>query len=111
MKPIIAHRTTIDAEREFDLWLTFVGQPTDPMNRHLIHAATALAPTEAEIQRTAYFIWLQNGRPAGRELEHWLAAKALLSASSPQTRTSAPAPRRRNPLSSVPATLGQAHNN
>ena len=36
-------------------------------------------PTEAEIQHAAYLLWVENGRPEGRDLEHWLAAKGLLS--------------------------------
>ena len=35
-------------------------------------------PTEAEIQHTAYLLWLENGRPEGRDRENWLAAKELL---------------------------------
>lgn len=35
-------------------------------------------PTEAEIQKTAYYLWLESGCPDGRELEQWLAAKELL---------------------------------
>lgn len=35
-------------------------------------------PSEAEIQHTAYHLWLESGRPEGRALEHWLAAKELL---------------------------------
>ena len=36
------------------------------------------APTEAEIQHAAYLLWIENGRPEGRDLDHWLAAKELL---------------------------------
>jgi len=35
-------------------------------------------PTEAEIQHAAYLLWIENGRPEGRDLEHWLEAKELL---------------------------------
>lgn len=35
-------------------------------------------PTEAEIQHAAYLLWIENGRPEGRDLEHWLTAKELL---------------------------------
>jgi hypothetical protein len=31
-------------------------------------------PTEALIQETAYYIWLRNGRPTNRALEHWYEA-------------------------------------
>jgi hypothetical protein len=35
-------------------------------------------PTEAEIQHAAYLLWIENGRPEGRDLEHWLAAREML---------------------------------
>ena len=35
-------------------------------------------PTDSEIQHAAYLLWIENGRPEGRDLDHWLAAKALL---------------------------------
>lgn len=43
-------------------------------------AAPHLAPepTEQEIQHAAYLLWIENGRPEGCDLEHWLAAKEML---------------------------------
>ncbi len=35
-------------------------------------------PTEAEIQHTAYLLWLESGQVPGRDLENWLAARELL---------------------------------
>ena len=35
-------------------------------------------PTEAEIQHAAYLIWIEDGRPEGRDLEHWMTAKEML---------------------------------
>jgi hypothetical protein len=35
-------------------------------------------PTEAEIQHSAYLLWIESGRPEGRDLEHWLTAKSML---------------------------------
>lgn len=35
-------------------------------------------PTEAEIQHTAYLLWLESGQVPGHDLEHWFAAKELL---------------------------------
>jgi hypothetical protein len=35
-------------------------------------------PSEAEIQHAAYLLWIENGRPDGCDLEHWLAAKEML---------------------------------
>lgn len=35
-------------------------------------------PTELEIQHAAYLLWIENGRPEGCDLDHWLAAKERL---------------------------------
>jgi hypothetical protein len=35
-------------------------------------------PTEDEIRHEAYLLWLADGRPPGRELEHWHAARETL---------------------------------
>ena len=35
-------------------------------------------PTEAEIQHAAYLLWIEQGRPEGYDLEHWMAAKEML---------------------------------
>jgi hypothetical protein len=35
-------------------------------------------PTEAEIQHTAYLLWIEEGRPEGRDFDHWMAAKEML---------------------------------
>lgn len=45
-------------------------------------AAPASAPriTAELIARHAYFIWEQQGRPAGKEREHWLLAEQQLHA-------------------------------
>ena len=32
-------------------------------------------PTESQIRDSAYFIWLREGRPAGRDREHWEEAR------------------------------------
>lgn len=50
-------------------------------------------PTELEIQHAAYLLWIEAGRPEGRDLEHWLAAKELLCHRHGRT----PSPRRRPP--------------
>ncbi len=34
--------------------------------------------TDEEIQHTAYLLWIEAGRPEGRDLEHWLAAREML---------------------------------
>lgn len=35
-------------------------------------------PSEAEIQHAAYMLWIEEGRPEGRDFEHWQAAKEML---------------------------------
>jgi hypothetical protein len=35
-------------------------------------------PDESEIQHAAYLLWIENGQPEGRDLEHWFAAKEML---------------------------------
>lgn len=35
-------------------------------------------PTEVQIQKEAYYLWLASGCEPGRALDHWLAAKELL---------------------------------
>jgi hypothetical protein len=59
--------------------------------------ATPPDPTEAEIQHTAYLLWLENGQPEGRDQEHWFAAKELLK--HHHARASG---RKRQPASTVP---------
>jgi hypothetical protein len=41
-------------------------------------SVTPAAPTREEIAACAYSIWEQEGRPEGREVEHWLAAEIQL---------------------------------
>ena len=36
-------------------------------------------PGEAEIARTAYLIWEQEGRPHGRDQAHWFQAERRLT--------------------------------
>lgn len=35
-------------------------------------------PTEARIQHAAYLLWIEDGRPEGRDLAHWFAAREML---------------------------------
>ena len=42
-------------------------------------ARTAIAPDEQDVARRAYEIYLEEGRPEGRHLDHWLRAIAELS--------------------------------
>jgi hypothetical protein len=40
-------------------------------------------PTQEQIARRAYEIFIERGQPEGRDLEHWLEAERQLRASSP----------------------------
>ncbi len=42
-------------------------------------------PTHTEIANRAYHIWEQEGRPHGRDFDHWLAAEREVSERQPRT--------------------------
>ena len=46
-------------------------------------------PTHEQITRRAYEIFIERGRPEGRDLEHWLEAEKQLRATS-QTKSATP---------------------
>jgi len=48
------------------------------MNPHTKSTSHTFEPAEADIQRCAYFLWIEEGRPAGQDLDIWLTAKELL---------------------------------
>ena len=35
-------------------------------------------PSEEDIRKEAYYLWLADARPEGRDLDYWLAARELL---------------------------------
>lgn len=41
------------------------------------------APTHTDIEVRAYHIWEQEGRPQGRQLDHWLRAEQEFSLVQP----------------------------
>ena len=61
-------------------------------------------PTEEQIKELAYQMWEQQGRPEGKDVEHYYAAKQMLEeqeaararASRPRATPPAPAARRRS---------------
>ena len=65
------------AEREFLLWIR-IRHPEIGANMHATHHRPSDEPTEAEIQHAAYLLWIENGQPEGRDLEHWFAAREML---------------------------------
>lgn len=77
MKARIAHIWPTAAQREFMIWIKLIHPELHPPMKHHnipLHAE----PTEAEIQHAAYLLWIEDGRPEGRDLEHWQAAKEML---------------------------------
>ena len=59
--------------------------------------ALSLEPMSEAITRLAYLFWEQDGRPQGREIEHWCQAKLMLAAAFP-ARTVAQSNERTQPL-------------
>ncbi|MBE7539470.1 MAG: DUF2934 domain-containing protein [Opitutaceae bacterium] len=45
--------------------------------KHASHAAPS-EPSEQDIQDAAYQLWIEAGRPDGRDLEHWHVARERL---------------------------------
>lgn len=41
-------------------------------------AAEVRAPTEADVRKRAHDIWLAEGMPEGREVDHWMRARREL---------------------------------
>lgn len=39
-----------------------------------------VGPTQEEIAKAAYYLWEQEGRVNGRDVDHWTQAEALLMA-------------------------------
>lgn len=69
---------------------------------------------EEEIRRIAYKLWEEDGRPEGRDLEHYFRAEAIWKerqmklAQAPQgALPAATAPAEQAPQAAQPAVLGQ----
>lgn len=54
---------------------------------------TTTEPTEADIQHAAYYLWQEQGRPSGRDLDIWLSAREQLKHRLPVQVTGATAQR------------------
>lgn len=52
-----------------------------PKAKRTVKPLPAPVITSEEIARRAYFIWEQQGRPAGKEAEHWKLAEQQLKSS------------------------------
>lgn len=64
----------------------------------------ARPPTPEEITGCAYLIWEEEGRPEGREKQHWLQAEAQLLAAHQHEQWTKPARESRRASESLPAT-------
>jgi Protein of unknown function (DUF2934) len=52
----------------------------------LSRGEAGFAPSSDEVARKAYFSYLNEGSPPGRDVQHWLAAEAELIAERNRTR-------------------------
>lgn len=41
-------------------------------------AAIAVEPTNDQVAEEAYLLWLSEGQPPGRDVEHWLLAEQIV---------------------------------
>jgi len=51
---------------------------SDPLPPNNDAEKRSTEPTPLEIARCAYAIWEKEGRPEGRQVEHWLEAEAQI---------------------------------
>jgi hypothetical protein len=77
MKQRTARILPIGAQREFLIWIKLIYPALHPAMKRKSPFLTP-EPTEAEIQHAAYLMWIEDGRPEGRDFERWMAAKEML---------------------------------
>lgn len=56
---------------------------------------TQQTQTDDHIRDAAYFLWLKDGQPEGRDQEHWLAAQAELTVETVAEPPKPKAPRKK----------------
>jgi len=61
---------------------------------------------EAKIREAAYFIWLSEGQPDGRDAEHWTRAVKVLEAAEPQPKKTRAAKAKPRAARKTPAARG-----
>ncbi|OYQ37395.1 hypothetical protein CHU95_01495 [Niveispirillum lacus] len=44
----------------------------------VLSSAAVVEPTTDQVAEEAYLLWLSEGQPAGRDLEHWLLAEQIV---------------------------------
>jgi hypothetical protein len=54
--------------------------PLNILKRSIMNANPFPEPTEQDVQKEAYLLYIASGCAAGRDLENWLAARARLLA-------------------------------
>lgn len=54
--------------------------PAKPRAKKVAAAVEAVSvePTTAQVAEEAYLLWLSEGQPEGRDLEHWLTAEQIV---------------------------------
>jgi hypothetical protein len=57
-----------------------------PANASSTQNGTDFAPSAEEVARRAYFSYVNQGSPQGRDVQHWLEAEAHLLAERNRTR-------------------------
>ncbi|MFV3129440.1 DUF2934 domain-containing protein [Niveispirillum sp. KHB5.9] len=43
-----------------------------------VAVAISTEPSDAQVAEEAYLLWLSEGQPAGRDIEHWLLAQQIV---------------------------------
>ncbi|WP_146587381.1 DUF2934 domain-containing protein [Puniceibacterium confluentis] len=59
-------------------------------------------PDDSDIAQAAYFLWLAEGKPKGRDADHWRRAEQELTGSPSQKRAAKAAPKARATKSATP---------
>ena len=77
-----------------------------------VQEAVAHPNREEEIRQIAYLLWLDEGCPHGRHLDHWLKAESIWweqqAAKQPKHRRPSKAQPKRKPATAAPRTKGRS---
>ena len=63
---------------------------------------------EAELRQIAYFLWLDEGCPNGRHLDHWYQAESIWRERQASSQTAAPRPAKASPRRKTTAAAPKA---
>lgn len=64
--------------------------------------------TEDQIAEAAFYIWLEEGQPEGRDLDHWVKAKKTLEGTQSEVKKRPAKPRAKAAAATKPATTTKA---